>query len=90
MARSWLIDKNNGNVRWRQRTGESITGGVGAAAGMVLFGTRDARVIALNQSDGQQRWATTVSSEVLSAPQTDGRLVVAQTGDGRLVGLNAA
>ncbi len=84
------IDKNNGNVRWRQRTGESITGGVGAAAGMVLFGTRDARVIALNQSDGQQRWATTVSSEVLSAPQTDGRLVVAQTGDGRLVGLNAA
>ena len=84
------IDKNNGDVRWRQRTGESITGGVGAAAGMVLFGTRDARVIALNQSDGQQRWATSVSSEVLSAPQTDGRLVVAQTGDGRLVGLNAA
>lgn len=84
------IDKNNGDVRWRQRTGESITGGVGAAAGMVLFGTRDARVIALNQSDGQQRWAASVSSEVLSAPQTDGRLVVAQTGDGRLVGLNAA
>src|SRR5690606_199975 len=84
------IDKSNGRVLWRQRTGEDITGGVGAAAGMVLVGTRDARVIALNQTDGQRRWEARVSSEVLAAPQTDGRIVVAQTADGRLVALNAA
>ena len=84
------IDNSNGRVRWRQRTGEAITGGVGAASGLVLFGTRDARVIALSQIDGQRRWESTVSSEILSAPQTDGRIVAAQTGDGRLVALNAA
>src|SRR5690606_22616748 len=84
------IDKSNGRVLWRQRTGEDTTGGAGAAAGMVLVGTRDARVIALNQTDGQQRWEARVRSEVLAAPQADGRIVEAETADGRLVALNAA
>jgi outer membrane protein assembly factor BamB len=84
------LDKSSGDVRWRQRTGEEITGGVGAAGGMVVFGTRDAQVIALSQTDGERLWATTVSSEVLAAPQTDGRVVAAQSVDGRLTALNAS
>ncbi len=84
------LDKSSGDVRWRQRTGEEITGGVGAAGGMVVFGTRDAQVIALSQTDGELLWATTVSSEVLAAPQTDGRVVAAQSVDGRLTALNAS
>lgn len=84
------LDKVSGDVRWRQRTGEEITGGVGAAGGIVVFGTRDAQVIALSQTDGERLWATAVSSEVLAAPQTDGRVVVAQSVDGRLTALNAS
>ena len=84
------LDKISGDVRWRQRTGEEITGGVGAAGGMVVFGTRDAQVIALSQTDGERLWATAVSSEVLAAPQTDGRVVAAQSVDGRLTALNAS
>jgi len=84
------LDKVSGDVRWRQRTGEEITGGVGAAGGMVVFGTRDAQVIALSQTDGERLWATAVSSEVLAAPQTDGRVVAAQSVDGRLTALNAS
>lgn len=84
------LDKSSGDVRWRQRTGEEITGGVGAAGGMLVFGTRDAQVIALSQTDGERLWATTVSSEVLAAPQTDGRVVAAQSVDGRLTALNAS
>lgn len=84
------LDKSSGDVRWRQRTGEEITGGVGAAGGMVVFGTRDAQVIALSQTDGERLWATMVSSEVLAAPQTDGRVVAAQSVDGRLTALNAS
>ena len=83
------IDKATGSVRWRQRTEQTITGGVGAGAGMVVFGTRDARVIALSQTDGRQLWSATVSSEVLSAPAVDNRVVVAQSVDGRLIALNA-
>jgi len=84
------LDKASGDVRWRQRTGEEITGGVGAAGGMVVFGTRDAQVIALRQTDGERLWATEVSSEVLAAPQTDGRVVAVQSVDGRLAALNAS
>lgn len=83
------LDKASGDVRWRQRTNESITGGVGAASGQVVFGTRDARVIALSQADGSQLWSAAVSSEVLAAPQTDGRVVAVQSVDGRLTALNA-
>ncbi len=83
------LDKASGAVRWRQRTGQAITGGVGAAAGQVVFGTRDAQIFALSQADGSQLWSSTVSSEVLAAPQTDGRVVAVQTVDGRLTALNA-
>ncbi|MDP2380724.1 MAG: PQQ-binding-like beta-propeller repeat protein, partial [Pseudohongiella sp.] len=83
------LDKASGAVRWRQRTGQAITGGVGAAAGQVVFGTRDAQIFALSQADGSQLWSSTVSSEVLAAPQTDGRVVAVQSVDGRLTALNA-
>lgn len=83
------LDKANGAVRWRQRTGQAITGGVGAAAGQVVFGTRDAQIFALSQADGSQLWSSSVSSEVLAAPQTDGRVVAVQSVDGRLTALNA-
>ncbi|MDO8909311.1 MAG: outer membrane protein assembly factor BamB [Pseudohongiella sp.] len=84
------IDKVSGNVRWRQRTDYAITGAVGAAAGLVVFGTRDARIVALSQTDGRELWTTTASSEVLAAPAVDSRIVVTQSVDGRLVALNAA
>ncbi len=84
------INKTNGNVVWRVRTGQIITGGVGAGNGLVLFGTRNARVVALSQGTGEEIWNVGVSSEVLAAPQTDGRVVVAQTVDGKLIAFEAA
>jgi len=84
------IDKTNGKVLWRVRSNQAITGGVGASNGLVLFGTRNARVIALEQSSGRELWNVGVTSEVLAAPQTDGRVVVAQTVDGKLIALEAA
>ncbi|MEX0740920.1 MAG: outer membrane protein assembly factor BamB [Pseudohongiella sp.] len=82
------IDKNTGEVLWRERTGETITGGVGVGGNMVLLGTRDARVFALEQSSGDLLWETSVSSEVLAAPASDGRVVAVQTIDGRLIALD--
>ena len=83
----YAIDKASGDVLWRERTGEIITGGVGAGGNMVLLGTRDARVFALEQSTGDFLWEASVSSEVLAAPASDGRLVAVQTVDGRLIAL---
>ncbi len=84
------VDRESGDVLWRQRTDQQISGGVGASRGMVLFGTRDARVFALSQEDGSELWSARVSSEVQSAPRTDGRIVAVQTVDGKLIALEAA
>ncbi len=86
----YAIDKVSGDVLWRERTGETITGGVGAGGDMVLLGTRDAKVFALEQSTGELLWETAVSSEVLAAPASDGRVVAVQTIDGRLIALEPA
>lgn len=83
------VNRADGDVVWRNRTDKAISGGVGAAAGMVLFGTREAEVIALDQISGNELWSTAVSSEVVSAPQTNGNIVVLQTVDGKLIGLEA-
>jgi outer membrane protein assembly factor BamB len=52
--------------------------------------TGDAKVIAFDQTNGRRLWTANVSSEVLSPPQTDGRVVIAQTVDGRVFALDPA
>ncbi|MCB1649719.1 MAG: outer membrane protein assembly factor BamB [Pseudomonadales bacterium] len=83
------INRSTGDVAWRERTRELISGGVGASNGLVLVGTREAEVIALDQFSGREIWRAQVSSEVLSAPATNGSIVALQTVDGKLIGLDA-
>lgn len=79
----------DGKALWRARTESRPTGGPGLAGNLVVFGTRDGRVIALNRDDGKRRWTATVSSDVLSAPSGANGVVVVRTEDGRLFGLSA-
>lgn len=87
-GRVTALDRETGKYRWQRDTGYAIAGGVHAAYGLVLFGTRDGEVVALSTEDGEQRWQATLSSEVLSAPNADGQRVVAQTIDGNAVALD--
>lgn len=82
------VDAASGDLIWRQRLRETVTGGVGAGRGLVMVGTRNAEVIVLDQADGSVRWRAAVSSEVLSAPQTNGDVVVLQTVDDKLIALD--
>jgi outer membrane protein assembly factor BamB len=84
------IDIADGDVLWRVRTREVITGGVGAGDGMVLVGTQNAEVIAFDQADGSELWRAPVTSEVLSPPQINGGVVALQTVDDKLIALDAA
>lgn len=79
----------DGDLLWRERLDEAITGGVGSGSGMVFVGTEAAEVVALDQQSGAVLWAMPVSSEVLSAPKTNGDVVVVQTVDEKLVALEA-
>ena len=46
-------------------------------------------MIALDQSTGEQKWLSLVTSEVLSAPAVNSDVVVVQTQDDRLIGFDA-
>lgn len=84
------LELETGNVIWRTRLeDETITGGVGAGRGLVLVGTSGAEIISFNQFTGEELWRGAVTSEVLSPPQTNGDVVVAQTVDGKLIALDA-
>jgi outer membrane protein assembly factor BamB len=57
---------------------------------LVFVGTEAAEVVALDQDSGAIVWAMPVSSEVLSAPKTNGDVVVVQTVDEKLIALEAS
>lgn len=81
--------RDKGHRRWRRATDYRISGGLYAAYGSVLFGTRDGEVVALSTEDGDEQWRAHVGSEVLARPAADGRQVVVQTLDGQVVSLDA-
>jgi outer membrane protein assembly factor BamB len=83
------LKRDNGRQVWRVKTGFTITGGLGEGEGLVLAGGEKGEVAAYGE-DGKLRWQTTVSSEVLGAPQVADGIVVVRSGDGRIAGLSAA
>jgi len=81
---------DNGATVWSRDTDVRITGGVGAGAGLVLVGTAEGQVLALDQASGAERWRQDVSSVVLAPPAAAGDVVVVRTNDGKVLGLGAA
>ncbi len=77
-----------GKTVWRVDTKERLSGGVGVGENMVMVGTAKGAVLAYDL-DGKPLWKSTVSSEVLSAPQAADGFVVVRSGDSRIFGLDA-
>lgn len=85
------VDKDSGDVLWRNRLDDVIiTGGVGTGGGLVVFGTRDAEVVALNQADGEIAWISQVTSEVVAPPISNNDVVVVQTVDDKVAALEVS
>ncbi len=61
----------------------------GAGDGLVLVGSSNGKVMALDVDSGEPLWKRNVSSEVLAAPQVADGVVVVRTVDGKLTGLSA-
>ena len=83
-------DPLTGERLWEVDSGVPVSGGPGAAAGLVVVGSSAGDVVALAAADGALVWRAQVSSEVLSAPAVSDRIVVVRTIDGKLFGLDAA
>jgi outer membrane protein assembly factor BamB len=80
----------DGTPLWEVDLDVPVSGGPGTGDGLVLVGTSDAEVHALEADTGAPRWQARVSSEVLAPPVAAGGVVVVRTVDGKLAGLDAA
>jgi outer membrane protein assembly factor BamB len=82
------LNAATGKTVWRVDTKAPLSGGVGVGENMVMVGTAKGAVLAYDL-DGKPLWKSTVSSEVLSAPQAVDGFVVVRSGDSRIFGLDA-
>jgi outer membrane protein assembly factor BamB len=85
----YKLDPATGRQIWLANVGESISGGVGIGAGIVLVGSSKGNVFAYDVS-GKQLWKAHLSSEILSVPRYYDGIVIARSGDNRIYGLDAA
>ena len=83
------LDAGSGKQLARVDSKNRLSGGVGSDGRLILVGAAKGEVLAFDQN-GKQLWKTQLTSEILSAPQTDQGIVVVRTGDGRIYGLDAA
>lgn len=80
---------DDGRLIWRISAGRPLSAGVGADGRMVVVGTEKGEVLAFS-ADGKPLWEVGMRTEILSAPQVAGDLVVVRGADSRLYGLSAA
>lgn len=81
------LDADSGKRIWRYQHAERMVSGAYANEEIVLAGTIDGLVVAVDASNGEERWNTRVSSELLAPPVVAGGVVVVRSNDGRLHGL---
>jgi outer membrane protein assembly factor BamB len=84
------FDLNKGRIQWRTRLKAPLSGGTSAGGDLVLIGSSDGRLFALNAADGKLRWSVRINGEVLAPAAISERLIVLRTGDGKLRGLSPA
>jgi outer membrane protein assembly factor BamB len=77
-----------GDKIWSTDTQLSLSGGAGLGNGIVVFGSSNAQVIALNLENGEIIWNSTVSGEVLATPLVIKNKVIVRTTDGAISGLD--
>jgi outer membrane protein assembly factor BamB len=82
------INRHTGKLLWQVELDVSLSGGVGFYEGFLLVGSSDGFVLQLNAADGSLNWSTRLSGEILAPPRGNGRVVVVQSYEGRVQGLD--
>ncbi len=83
------IDPATGRTVWRISAGRTLSAGPGADANVVVVGTDKGDVIAFD-TNGQPKWTTKVSTEVIAPPRVAEGVVAVFAGDGSVHALSAA
>lgn len=96
------LDAQSGHALWQKKLGArhgfifhhgknslEWAGGPSVSGDLLVIGSLEGVVQALDAGSGTERWTAHVSSEVVSAPAIGDGVVVVRTNDGRLYGLDA-
>lgn len=67
-----------------------LSGALAVSDTLMLAGTREGELLALDTARGGVRWQTALSSEVLAPPAVDAGIVAVHSNDGRFYALSAA
>ncbi len=78
----WFFHRGHNSLRW--------AGGPSVSGGLLVIGSMEGVVQALDASTGKERWHAQVSSEVIAPAAIGDGVVVVRTNDGRLYGLNSS
>ena len=81
---------DDGRVVWKISVEQSLSGGVGADANMVVVGSPKGDVLAFSSADGKPLWTAKASSEILAPPAVGEGIVAVRSGDNRLAAYDAA
>lgn len=85
------FDATSGDRVWRRSLDErSLSGGPAASDDLVVIGTREGKVLGFEADDGESRWVSGVTSEVLAPAAIGQDSVVVRTNDGRVFALEPA
>ena len=82
-------DASSGRRLWSKKY-ESFSGGPGTNGSLVVAGTIEGALIAVDAETGLENWRARMSSEVISAPVVSTDTVVAMANDGRTHALKAS
>lgn len=81
-------DLKTGDKIWSTQTELFLSGGAGLGNNIVVFGSSNAQVIALNAQTGEIAWKSNVSGEVLASPIVAKNGVIIRTTDGTITALD--
>ncbi len=90
-GRIQAFNAQTGRGVWSQNVGAALASGAGGGTDeLVLVGSQEGDVFALEQSSGAIRWQQTLNAEILSPPQSADGIVVVRTADGQVTGLDTS
>lgn len=74
----------NAYIKWRFKTGNKVRSTPAVYAGMVIFGSNDGSLYAVDTATGTQRWVFHTGGPVSSSPAVWNDIVYVQSADGHL------
>lgn len=79
----------SGDTLWSRQLEQQLMSGVAVGKEQLYVGTDAGRLVALDRTNGSERWSVNLLSEILApATEVEGKVVVVRTADGKLSALD--